>query len=135
MPSLSAAAQENVKAALAADPNQPAPMEVTDLITLARNPAQIPAFAGRKVQTVGVIVAKPGETPKLVRWIMWCCAADAQPASVELSGDIKGPWKDNQWVEVVGTPEFPSTLGHMVPQIAIDSIKATDEPDEPYLSP
>ena len=134
MPSLSAESEKNAQEALAADPNQPVPVEVTDLITLARSPNQMKAFDGRKVRTVGLFVNQDG-TPKLVRWIMWCCAADAMPVSVELGGTTGGPWKDTQYLEVVGTARFPSTLGHVVPRIDIDTITPTQEPDEPYLSP
>ncbi|MCE0483076.1 MAG: TIGR03943 family protein [Methylacidiphilales bacterium] len=134
MPSMSAATDENVKGELAADPNQPVPVEVTDLITIAKSPAQIQAFDGHKVQSVGLF-ANAGGTPKLVRWIMWCCAADAQPASVTLSGNTAGDWKEAQWYEVTGTARFPSTLGQVIPQIEVDTIKPTKEPDEPYLSP
>jgi len=118
-----------------ADPNQPVPVEVTDLITLSRSPEQIKAFDGRKVRAVGQIVTQSGSAPKLMRWIMWCCAADAMPASVELGGNVTGTWKDTDWLEVVGTAHFPSTLGHVVPTIAVDSIATTQEPDEPFLSP
>jgi uncharacterized repeat protein (TIGR03943 family) len=135
MPSWNAESQAKAKEALDADPNQPVPVEVTDLITLSRSPAQMKAFDGRKVRTVGLFVAQPGSTPKLVRWIMWCCAADAQPASVELGGNTSGNWKDTQYLEVVGTARFPSTSGHVAPQIEVESIKPTQEPDEPYLSP
>ena len=135
MPSWNTASQEKTKEVLDADPNQPVPVEVTDLITLSRSPEQIKAFDGRKVRTVGFLVNQPGSPPKLVRWIMWCCAADAVPASVELGGDTSGDWKESQWLEVIGTAQFPSTLGHVVPRIEVDTIKPTQEPDEPYLSP
>jgi len=135
MPSWNAASQKNAQAALDADPNQPVPVEVTDLITLSRSPDQMKAFEGRKVRTVGLLVNQPENAPKLVRWIMWCCAADAQPASVELGGNVSGNWKEDQWLEVVGAAQFPSTLGHVAPRIEVESIKPTQEPDEPYLSP
>jgi len=135
MPSWNAASQKSAQDALAADPNQPVPVEVTDLITLSRSSEQIAAFEGRKVRTVGLFVAQPGSGPKLVRWIMWCCAADAIPASVELGGNTSGDWKDTQWLEIVGRAHFPSTLGHVVPRIDVESITPTQEPDEPYLSP
>ncbi len=135
MPSWNAASQKSAQEALAADPNAPVPVEVTDLITLSQSPEQMKAFEGRKVRTVGLFTPQPGDAPKLVRWIMWCCAADAQPASVELGGAISGNWKDSQWIEVVGAARFPSTLGHVVPRIDVESIKPAKEPDEPYLSP
>jgi len=121
-----------VKQALAAAPDQPVPMEVTDLITLSHSADQAAKFEGHKIRVVGLYAG--GATPKLVRWIMWCCAADAQPASAQLVG---GPtnFKDEEWVEVVGTAQFPTVLGNAVPQIQVESIKPTTEPDEPYLSP
>jgi uncharacterized repeat protein (TIGR03943 family) len=135
MPSWNVASQKSAQEALDADPNQPVPVEVTDLITLSQSPDQMKAFEGRKVRTVGLFAAQPGNAPKLVRWIMWCCAADAQPASVELGGKVSGDWKETQYLEVVGTAQFPSTLGHVAPRIEVESIKPTREPDEPYLSP
>ena len=135
MPTWSTTNAANAQALADSDPNQPAPVEVTDLITLSRNPAQVQAFEGRKVRTVGLYAAQPGKPVKLVRWIMWCCAADAQPAAVELTGNTSGNWKDTQWVEVVGTAHFPSILGAFIPKIEVDSIQPTQEPDEPYLSP
>jgi len=135
MPSWNQVSELKAKEVLDTDPNQPAPVEVTDLITISRNPAQVQAFEGRKVHVIGLYAAQPGNPVKLVRWIMWCCAADAQPATVELTGNTSGNWKDTQWVEVIGTARFPSTLGHIVPQIEVESITPTQEPDEPYLSP
>jgi putative membrane protein len=135
MPTMSDASNQNVQTALAADPNQPVPMEVTDLITVSHSPEQIKAFAGRQVRTIGFFIGQPGQPQKLVRWIMWCCAADAQPVSVELTGNTAGDWKDTQWLEIIGTAEFPSTLGHIIPTINVTSIKPTQEPDDPYLSP
>jgi uncharacterized repeat protein (TIGR03943 family) len=128
MPSFSQTTSDDIKAAQEADPSQPVPVEVTDLITLS----QMQSFDGRLVRTVGL-----AENGKLVRWIMWCCAADAQPASVQLTGnlDAGGPLKNDAWYEVVGKAEFPSTLGQIVPRIDVQSIKPTQEPDEPYLSP
>jgi uncharacterized repeat protein (TIGR03943 family) len=136
MPSWNAASQDSAKKALEADPNQPVPVEVTDLITLAQNPDQIKAFEGRRVRTIGrLYTGQTGNAPQLVRLIMWCCAADAQPASVELGGHVAGDWKDTQWLEIIGKAEFPSTLGHVVPRIDVESITPVEEPDEPYLSP
>jgi uncharacterized repeat protein (TIGR03943 family) len=135
MPSMGTATEENVKSELSADPNQPVPVEVTDLITVSHSPDQIKAFDGRKVRTIGFMVHQPGKTPKLVRWIMWCCAADAQPASIELGGDLSGNWNETQWLEITGTAHFTSTLGQVIPRIDVDTIKPAQEPDEPYLSP
>ena len=134
MPTWNSAGHANASAALAAEPNQPVPVEVTDLITLSNSPDQLKQFVGRKVRVVGLF-ENDGGMLKLVRWIMWCCAADAKPVSAQLSGNTAGDWKNDEWLEVTGTAQFPSTLGHVVPEIEVDTIKPTQEPDEPYLSP
>jgi uncharacterized repeat protein (TIGR03943 family) len=134
MPTWNSTSQANAKTILESDPNQPVPVEVTDLITLSQSPSQAKTFDGRKVRIVGLYNDQSGKT-KLARWIMWCCAADAQPVSAELGGNLTGSWKNEQWVEVVGTVSFPSTLGHVAPHIDVESIKPTQEPDEPFLSP
>jgi len=119
-----------------ADPNQAAPVEVTDLIQLGQHPDQAKAFADRKVRSVGHIILTPGGSPKLARLIMWCCAADAVPVTVELQGNVKGPFKDDDWLEVTGTAQFPAGKdGKAAPVINVDTIVPTQEPDEPYLSP
>ncbi len=134
MPSWNVASQKSAQEALAADPNQPAPVEVTDLITLAKTPAQMKAFDGRKVTAIGFIVAQPGTATKLVRGLMWCCAADIQPVSVDLTG-VPGTYKDTDWYQVTGTARFLPAQGRVIPQIQVDSVSPTQEPDEPYLSP
>jgi putative membrane protein len=134
MPSFGQESQAKAKDAIDSDPNQPVPVDVTDLITISQHPDQIKAFDGRSVHAIG-LWTKQGDNPKLVRWIMWCCAADALPASVDLTGKTDGAWKDSQWLEVVGKARFPSTLGHVTPQIEVETITPTQEPDEPYLSP
>jgi uncharacterized repeat protein (TIGR03943 family) len=119
---------------LATDPNQAAPVDVTDLIQLSQNPSQAKAFDNRKVVSVGHIMR--GATPKLVRLMMWCCAADAVPVTIDLQGNTTGAWKDVDWLAVTGTAQFVTGKdGKVTPVIKVDSIAPTQEPDEPYLSP
>ncbi len=88
-----------------ADPSQTAPVEVTDLIYLGQHPDQAKAFASHKVSSVGHIITG-ANGPQLVRLIMWCCAADAVPVTVDLQGDVKGTFKDEDWLQVTGTAQF-----------------------------
>jgi uncharacterized repeat protein (TIGR03943 family) len=133
MPSYNDKVTAEVKDVADTDPNVPAPMEVTDLVTVSHSPDMIKKFDGRQVHVIGLFAS--GDTPKLMRWIMWCCAADAAPASVEMTGQVGGPWKDQQWLDITGTAHFPATMGQVTPQIEVTAAKRTDEPDEPFLSP
>jgi uncharacterized repeat protein (TIGR03943 family) len=135
MPSIDTKTNGNIDAARDADPNQPVPMEVTDLIMVSQKPGQLKAFDGREVRVIGLRVAQPGSDTKLVRGLMWCCAADIQPVSVDLTGKTDGTWKDTDWLEVTGKARFPTKDGKVVPTIDVETIAPTQEPDEPYLSP
>ena len=135
MPTWYQSNQQVPQTALETDPNQTAPVEVTDLIYLGQHPDQAKAFEGRKVSSVGHIIAG-ANGPQIVRLIMWCCAADAVPLTVDLQGDVKGTFKDEDWLQVTGTAQFISGKdGKVAPVIKVDSITPTQEPDEPYLSP
>ena len=135
MPTFSGDEQKKIGDLASSDPNAPAPVDVTDLIALAQMPDKLKALDGHKVTTVAQLMAQPGQPLKAVRWIMWCCAADAQPATVELTGNVGSNWKSDEWLQITGTAQFPSTLGHVTPRIDVDSIAPTQEPDEPFLSP
>jgi uncharacterized repeat protein (TIGR03943 family) len=133
MPSMKDASARDVKEAANTDPNQPAPVEVTDLVDISRTPELIPKFEGRQVHVVGLYTA--ADPAKLTRWVMWCCAADAAPASVTMIGQLGGPWKDQEWLDITGVAHFPTTMGQVIPQVEVTQAKATSEPDEPFLSP
>jgi uncharacterized repeat protein (TIGR03943 family) len=122
---------------LESDSSQVAPVEVTDLITLSQHPDQAKAFENRKVSSVGHILAGAnGAAPRLVRLMMWCCAADAVPVTVDLQGSVKSTGKDDDWLQVTGTAQFVTGKdGKVAPVIHVDSVTPAPEPDEPYLSP
>jgi uncharacterized membrane protein YcgQ (UPF0703/DUF1980 family) len=72
----------------------------------------------------------------LTRIVMTCCAADARPIKVGLSGNVPSSIKANTWVKVVGT--YVATTAKdpvndaVVPYLAVTSWQETAEPDQPY---
>ncbi|MDQ1645030.1 MAG: hypothetical protein QOJ50_1214 [Cryptosporangiaceae bacterium] len=61
------------------------------------------SLAGRRVRITGfVTVAGRGE-PILTRMILNCCAADAQPIKVGLTGKLPPGLRPDAWLDVVGT--------------------------------
>ena len=117
--------------------SQPArtPMEVTDLIT-----GQPHAGADQEVRRPGrctssVPLFTAGQpAPKLMRWIMWCCAADAQPASVATPCFLFGPGPGrrpvegpDKWLDVTGIARFPPhQLGQVIPD-KIESVTSVKQ--------
>ena len=60
------------------------------------------SLAGRRVRLTGFITVGPHGTPYLTRMVLNCCAADAQPVKVGLSGRLPVLQPDG-WFEVTGT--------------------------------
>jgi uncharacterized repeat protein (TIGR03943 family) len=94
------------------------------------------SLAGRDVRLTGFILAGPGGVPYLARLFVGCCAADARPIKVGLTGDLPGILNPDQWVEVVGRyvsqADRDPINGEVVPYLFVTSIREIPPPAEPY---
>jgi uncharacterized repeat protein (TIGR03943 family) len=96
------------------------------------------SLSGRDVRLTGFVIAGPGGTPYLARLVVGCCAADARPVKVGLTGDLPGILTADQWVEVVGrytdqTDRDPIN-GDAIPYISVVSVREIAPPALPYES-
>jgi len=94
------------------------------------------SLTGRRVQLTGFVIAGPGGQPYLARLVVGCCAADARPIKIGLTGDLPGILAPDQWVEVVGTYTDESDRdpvnGELIPYVQVVSVRDIDAPQEPY---
>lgn len=91
------------------------------------------------VRLVGITV-HDGDEVQVVRFVLWCCAADATPYRVALRG-LDGPAPpDDTWIQVVGTwrqPPADSDLqdrGYTV-EMNVDTLTEVPAPENPYEIP
>jgi uncharacterized repeat protein (TIGR03943 family) len=94
------------------------------------------SLSGRDVQLTGFVIAGARGTPYLARLVVGCCAADARPIKVGLTGDLPGILAPDQWVEVVGrfteqTDRDPVN-GEIIPYLHVVSVRDISAPNEPY---
>jgi uncharacterized repeat protein (TIGR03943 family) len=61
------------------------------------------SLTGRQVALSGFVLPGKDGTWYLTRMVITCCAADAQPIKVGLSGTVPGGLKANDWIKVTGT--------------------------------
>ncbi len=89
---------------------------------------------GRRVRLTGFLTRAEGST-FVARLAISCCAADARPLKVKLTGDVPS-LPDEQWVEVTGqvVPKSASEKNSWVPSFTVESTNAVAEPVEPYES-
>jgi putative membrane protein len=94
------------------------------------------SLRGRRVRLVGFLMTGPNGTPMLTRMFLSCCAADAQPIKVGLTGHTPVGMKTDTWIEVVGTYTTTqlkdSVNGRPIPFLEVDTVTPVAPPRERY---
>jgi uncharacterized repeat protein (TIGR03943 family) len=86
---------------LAAPVRGAVPMSMAEFVTRAvRDPSQ--SLAGVRVRLVGFVAPNPGGGYRLTRFVIFCCAADAEALQADVRGD-RTPRARDQWLELEGT--------------------------------
>jgi uncharacterized repeat protein (TIGR03943 family) len=87
------------------------------------------SFNGNTIQLTGFVASDESGAFRLARYQIACCAADAIPVVVRVTGTSGDPPPIDEWVTVTG--RFQHADGDL-PQIASTSIVEITAPDEPY---
>ncbi|RLK55257.1 TIGR03943 family putative permease subunit [Actinokineospora cianjurensis] len=87
----------------------------------------------RDVQLAGFIVAQDADV-YLARLSIACCAADAFPVKVKLTGDDVTGLTNDTWLQVVGRvqPGTATKENDYVPTLTVSSITEIPQPENPY---
>jgi uncharacterized repeat protein (TIGR03943 family) len=94
-----------------------------------------PGHSVRGVDVRVVAFAVVDDTPnRLGRYLIACCAADAQLLSVDVITWPGGPPKQGQWLSAVIRQHGPANHDGTV-TVDVLSVQPTDQPDDPYLVP
>ncbi|MGV9560197.1 TIGR03943 family putative permease subunit [Streptomyces sp. NPDC003401] len=93
-------------------------------------------LTGRRIRLTGFLALDRDGTPYLVRMALNCCAADAQPVKVGLTGRIPPVLQPDTWMEITGTYtphriEDPVNDGP-IPFIEVTEARPTPAPKDPY---
>jgi uncharacterized repeat protein (TIGR03943 family) len=122
---------------LAAPVRGAVPMSMAEFVTRAeRDPAQ--SLAGVRVRLVGFVAPSEGKESgyRLTRFVIFCCAADAEALQAVVRGD-RTPRARDQWLEVEGTwlprpvaaEDDPSPPP---PALQVDSVRPVTPARPPY---
>ncbi|MGY0056361.1 TIGR03943 family putative permease subunit [Streptomyces sp. LZ34] len=90
----------------------------------------------RRIKITGFIAFDPGGAPYLVRMALNCCAADAQPVKIGLTGRIPPVVQPDTWLEVTGTYIGKQTKdplgGGPIPFFDVSRARPVATPRDPY---
>ncbi|MFB7502530.1 TIGR03943 family putative permease subunit [Streptomyces broussonetiae] len=94
------------------------------------------SLGGRTVRVTGFLALDGSGQPYLVRMALNCCAADAQPVKIGLTGQLPPVLRPDAWLEVTGT--YASRLerdpvnGGPIPYLRVGSVRPVPVPHDPY---
>ncbi|GGS52168.1 TIGR03943 family putative permease subunit [Streptomyces cinerochromogenes] len=113
----------------------PVPLSVVDYASRAAY-GHGRALHGRQVRVTGFLALDRSGTAYLVRMALNCCAADAQPVKIALTGTLPPVLRPDAWLEVTGTytPRLardPVNNGP-VPYLKVTSARPVPTPRDPY---
>jgi uncharacterized repeat protein (TIGR03943 family) len=119
---------------LAAPVRGAVPMPMAEFVTRAvRDPNQ--SLTGVRVRLVGFVAPNPGGGYRLTRFVIFCCAADAEALQTVIRGDPV-PRARDQWLQVEGTwqphPATPEDPSPPAPVLNADTVQPIGPPHPPY---
>jgi uncharacterized repeat protein (TIGR03943 family) len=96
------------------------------------------SLTGRTVQLTGFIIPGAAGHPYLARMVVGCCAADARPVKVGLTGDVPDGLQQEQWVQITGTwldqADRDAVNNELIPYVSVSSLERIAAPDQQYES-
>ncbi len=113
----------------------PVPLSVVDYASRAAY-GHGRSLHGRSVRVTGFLALDRTGTPYLVRMALNCCAADAQPVKIALTGKLPPVLQPDAWLEVTGnyiprTARDPVNNGP-IPYLKVASVRPVPTPHDPY---
>lgn len=94
------------------------------------------SLGGRQITLTGFITVDRNGRPYLTRMFLSCCAADAQPIKIAMTGQLPAILQPNVWFKVLGTYTSRQTKdpvnGAVIPFITIVQARSVPAPSDQY---
>ncbi|MGW2716271.1 TIGR03943 family putative permease subunit [Streptomyces sp. NPDC001492] len=91
---------------------------------------------GRQIKVTGFVALDRTGSPYLVRMALNCCAADAQPVKIALTGTIPPVLQPDKWLQVTGTYTARQTKDPVnngpIPYFRVTAATPVPTPKDPY---
>jgi uncharacterized repeat protein (TIGR03943 family) len=93
-------------------------------------------YLGKPVIVSGLFLHDPASAPPgyvmVLRYLVWCCVADARPVGLIVKDTTNGAIHDNQWVTVRGKMGMTTYQGQQIAVVEPTQIKPTAS-QSPYI--
>ncbi|XHR26863.1 MAG: hypothetical protein ACFUZC_13035 [Chthoniobacteraceae bacterium] len=109
------------------------PVDVIELLSAAGNPDLQRKLAGRDIDITGQVLDSNGGNFRVMRLLILCCAADAQPLAVQVRAHGLHKPPQMTWVKITGRVAFTAKGKATIPVIDAREIAVVTQPEEPFL--
>ncbi len=110
-------------------------VETLDLLFAAQEPGLRGEFENQRVSIIGQYVPPRGGSEggfDLVRMFVVCCAADARPLGIKVTGQpVSVPRMG--WVRITGIARFEDNGGVLEPSLELEKVEEVEPPRESFL--
>jgi uncharacterized repeat protein (TIGR03943 family) len=110
-------------------------VETLDLLFAAQEPGLREVFQNQRVAIVGQYVPPRGGEAggfDLVRMFVVCCAADARPLGIKVTGEAVAVPRMG-WVRITGVARFGEAGANVEPTLELEKIEEVEAPRESFL--
>jgi uncharacterized repeat protein (TIGR03943 family) len=110
-------------------------VETLDLLFAAQEPGLREEFENQRVSILGQYVPPRGGAEggfDLVRMFVVCCAADARPLGIKVTGEPVAVPRMG-WVRITGVARFEDNGGLLEPVLELEKIEEVEAPRESFL--
>lgn len=112
--------------------------EVMDFLYAAQLPEVREQLENKAVEVTGQLMPAKNNNPQgnrfvVIRMMMTCCAADAQPVALPIEPTQIPGLPDMAWIKLTGKATFPVEGGQRRPLIKDAEIEAIEAPEDPFL--
>ncbi|MCJ1714015.1 TIGR03943 family protein [Curtobacterium sp. VKM Ac-2922] len=105
---------------------------VKDWAAIIRQTTDTSELVGKRVTLTGFVVPGSGDSFTLTRFVISCCAVDAQPVGLGVTTDGTVP-RENQWVRVTGAfADNPDQASDVRIVIRAATVRTVAQPEDPY---
>lgn len=113
-------------------PGDVVPLSMTEFVTRAGWDGT-GSLNGRAISLTGFVTHK-GDSELLARLVISCCAADAFPATVRLTGAASANYPNDTWLEVIGqvVPGTANRGNGYTPDVTVIEAHRVPAPEDPY---
>lgn len=103
------------------------------MIVLYQDPAN---YVGRDIEFTAFVYHQEDLPPNCflaLRFVITCCAADAQPAGLMCQFQQAVGLEDDQWVRIKGKIQSQMYQENLIPVVNVTEIQVVDPPAHPYV--